>query len=79
MKKSRGVIVVLVMIAALAAAGFITFFGIGENGYLSAKNTKLGLDLAGGVSITYEVVGDEAPSAAALDDTVFKLRKRVDQ
>ncbi|MCR4937490.1 MAG: protein translocase subunit SecD [Lachnospiraceae bacterium] len=79
MKKSRGVIVVLVMIAALAAAGFITFFGIGENGYLSAKNTKLGLDLAGGVSITYEVVGDAAPSAADLDDTVFKLRKRVDQ
>ena len=79
MKKSSGIIVLIVMIAALLGAGYLVLYGIGEDSYLAAKNTKLGLDLAGGVSITYEVVGDAAPSKADLDDTVFKLRKRVDQ
>ena len=79
MKKSSGIIVLIVMIAALLGAGYLVLYGIGGDSYLAAKNTKLGLDLAGGVSITYEVVGDAAPSKADLDDTVFKLRKRVDQ
>ncbi len=79
MKKSTGVITILVMILALAGCAYLVMNGVGENGAGAAKNTKLGLDLAGGVSITYEVVGDEAPSKADLDDTVFKLRKRIDQ
>ena len=79
MKKSTGVITLLVMILALAGCAYLVMNGVGENGAGAAKNTKLGLDLAGGVSITYEVVGDEAPSKADLDDTVFKLRKRIDQ
>ena len=37
----------------------------------------MGLDLAGGVSITYEVVGDEEPSATDLADTKRKLEERV--
>ena len=58
MKKSSGIIVLIVMIAALLGAGYLVLYGIGGDSYLAAKNTKLGLDLAGGVSITYEVVGD---------------------
>ena len=42
----------------------------------SAENIKLGLDLAGGVSITYEA--DESnPSAEDMRDTVYKLQQRV--
>ena len=37
----------------------------------------LGLDLSGGVSITYQVV-DENPSAEDMSDTIYKLQKRVD-
>ena len=39
---------------------------------------KQGLDLAGGVSITYQVVGDEDPSDEDMSDTVYKLQKRVE-
>ena len=42
------------------------------------KGVKLGLDLAGGVSITYQVKGDETPSAEDMSDTVYKLQKRVE-
>ena len=41
-------------------------------------NIKQGLDLAGGVSITYQVVGDESPSAEDMSDTIYKLQKRVE-
>jgi len=43
----------------------------------AAANIKLGLDLAGGVSITYEA--DKAnPSATEMKDTVYKMQKRVE-
>ena len=38
---------------------------------------KLGLDLSGGVSITYEAVGD-TPSSEEMSDTVYKLQRRVE-
>ena len=34
--------------------------------------------MAGGVSITYQVVGDEEPSATDMSDTIAKLQKRVE-
>ena len=43
----------------------------------SAKNIKTGLDLSGGVSITYQAKGDD-PSQEDMDDTVYKLQKRVE-
>ena len=43
----------------------------------SAEGIRLGLDLAGGVSITYETV-KENPTDEEVEDTVYKLRKRVD-
>ena len=44
----------------------------------SAKNINTGLDLAGGVSITYQAVGDETPTQEQMNDTVYKLQQRVD-
>lgn len=43
----------------------------------AAANIKLGLDLAGGVSITYEA-DKKNPSATEMNDTVYKLQKRVE-
>lgn len=37
----------------------------------------LGLDLSGGVSITYQVL-DEEPSVEDMSDTIYKLQKRVE-
>ena len=44
----------------------------------SAKNINLGLDLEGGVSITYQVKG-EKPSEEDMSDTIYKLQRRVEQ
>ncbi len=52
--------------------------GIGTENSGSASDIKLGLDLAGGVSITYQVVGDEKPDGDDMADTIYKLQKRVE-
>lgn len=77
MKKSKGIATLIVSVLLLAGLGFVSMFGIGENGTGSAKNIKLGLDLAGGVSITYQTT-EENPSAEDMSDTVYKLQKRVE-
>lgn len=77
MKKNQGI---LVLILTAVVIGFLTFtaaVGFGPTGTGAAKNIKTGLDLAGGVSITYQVKG-ENPSQADMDDTIYKLQKRVD-
>ena len=77
MKKSNAIITLLVFLAILAGVTFIDVKGIDGNGKVAASDITLGLDLAGGVSITYEVVGDEEPSATDLADTKRKLEERV--
>ena len=64
MKKKKGVVVFLVMIIAMLLLGYYSY-GIvkGTAAKDNDKGVKLGLDLAGGVSITYQVKGDETPSA----------------
>ena len=69
----------IVMIAVFLAAGYLSLFGVGEFQEGSIHDVKLGLDLAGGVSITYQAVGDEKPSSEDMDDTVYKLQRRVEQ
>ncbi len=78
MKKSRAVIVLILAIAAIAGMGYIAYFGIGQGKTGAAQNIKRGLDLAGGVSITYQVVGDEDPSSEDMADTIYKLQRRVE-
>ena len=77
MKKSNAIITLLVFLAVLAGVTFIDVKGIDGNGKVAASDITLGLDLAGGVSITYEVVGDEEPSTTDLADTKRKLEERV--
>ena len=77
MKKSNAIITLLVFLAVLAGVTLIDVKGIDGNGKVAASDITLGLDLAGGVSITYEVVGDEEPSATDLADTKRKLEERV--
>ena len=61
MKKSTGVISFIAILALTAGVIYTAIFGLGENRSGAASSIDLGLDLAGGVSITYEVVGDENP------------------
>ena len=78
MKKSTGFISLIAILALTAGLVYTALFGLGDNHSGAAKSIDLGLDLAGGVSITYEVVGDENPSQTDMDDTIYKLTKRVE-
>lgn len=77
MKKSRGVVVLLLFCLLTGLFGYIAVNGVGAEKSGAASSVKLGLDLAGGVSITYQVVGDENPSTEDMNDTVYKLQQRV--
>ena len=69
MKKSRGVLSLVVTAVLIVLLGYTTIFGFGAGATGSAKNIKLGLDLAGGVSITYQVKEDN-PSSEDMADTI---------
>lgn len=78
MKKSKGVISLLLVTVLTGLLVFTTTVGFGNGHIGAAKNIKLGLDLAGGVSITYQAKG-EKPTEKEMSDTVYKLQKRVEQ
>lgn len=78
MKKSKAIIILLVLVLLLGGLGYTAAVGIGSEHSGSASDVKLGLDLAGGVSITYQVVGDEKPDSEDMADTIYKLQKRVE-
>ena len=78
MKKNKAIAVLVCMALLLGLLTFTAAVGFGPTGTGSAKNIITGLDLAGGVSITYQAVGDEAPSAEDMADTIYKLQQRVD-
>ena len=75
-KLKKKVIYSIIILAMLFGFSFIAYKGIDANGSGSASDIKLGLDLAGGVSITYETV-DPNPSDQNLTDTIYKLQQRV--
>ncbi|MBQ4416986.1 MAG: hypothetical protein II868_04760, partial [Butyrivibrio sp.] len=79
MNKGKSFIALVAILAVLAGLAYIAFNGIGESKDGSIHNVSLGLDLAGGVSITYGVAGDENPSATDMADTQAKLRRRVER
>ena len=78
MKKSKGVISLILIGALTALLAFTTIVGFGPDKTGAAKNIRLGLDLDGGVSITYQAKG-ETPDESEMNDTVYKLQKRVEQ
>ena len=78
MKKNRAIVVLLLTAIITVFLCYTAGVGIGPTGTGSATNIKTGLDLSGGVSITYQAK-DSNPSAEDMSDTVYKLQKRVEQ
>lgn len=78
MKKNRGVIVLLLTVILTVLLCYTAAIGFGPTGTGAAKNIHTGLDLSGGVSITYQTK-ESNPSSEALSDTIYKLQKRVEQ
>ena len=79
MKKSRAVISLLLVAAIAGLMAYTVLIGFGKGHRGSYHNIKKGLDLAGGASITYQAVGEEPPTQEDLNDTKYKLQRRVDQ
>jgi SecD/SecF fusion protein len=85
LKKSKGIIVIVLILACLLGLGYYAGTIISatstnqgnEEGTTSEGGIKLGLDLSGGVSITYRIV-DENPSAQDIEDTKSKLEERAE-
>ncbi|HJC74164.1 MAG TPA: protein translocase subunit SecD [Candidatus Mediterraneibacter faecavium] len=78
MKKSRGILSLILIAAVMVFLGVTSIHGLNSKGMGAARNINLGLDLEGGVSITYEAVG-EKPSDEDMKDTVYKLQRRVEE
>lgn len=75
--KKKGVVHLLIVLLVIVGLSTVALVGLGKEHKGSAKNIRLGLDLAGGVSITYETV-KENPTATEMSDTVYKMQKRVE-
>ena len=58
MTKRNSLICFILSIVLIAGLCFVSMFGVDKNGKGSAKNITLGLDLNGGVSVTYLAIGD---------------------
>ena len=70
-EKGKGALRLLVLLAVLVGFLYLAFDSMRGN------KIKLGLDLAGGVSITYQAK-EENPSSQDMKDTIFKLQRRVE-
>ena len=75
--KKRGILSLIVIVAVIALCGYTTVVGLGAAHKGSAQNIRLGLDLAGGVSITYEAV-EKNPTVTEMKDTIKKMQKRAE-
>ena len=79
MSKKRAWAIIISMALFLGVLTFTAAFGWGKDHLGATKNIITGLDLSGGVSITYQAVGEKTPSAEDMKDTVYKMQQRVFQ
>ncbi len=75
--KVKGVLQVMLIVVLIAAFSYVAFIGIGKANLGNARNIRLGLDLQGGVSVTYQAKKAN-PTKQEMDDTVYKMQQRVE-
>lgn len=75
-EKRKSIATLIITILAMALMVYILFVGVGKWHRGQVKNIILGLDLQGGVSITYEADGDV--TSAEMDDVLEKLKDRAE-
>ena len=75
-QKAKGILVIVLFLLITVGIAYIDVYGLMGSG--KAEDITLGLDLAGGVSITYQIE-DENASADDVADTVYRLQKRVEE
>lgn len=75
--KRKAVINLVIFFLLLAGGIYMAIAGVGQNESGKTANVPLGLDLQGGLSVTYEIQ-DEKPTSDEIKATVDKLQRRVD-
>ena len=76
MSKKKGIIRLVVFLAVIAFVVYTAVSGLGSDRSGSLNDISLGLDLRGGVSITYQAK-EADPSPEDMADTQYKLQQRV--
>lgn len=76
LNKGKSIVLFIVSLILMVAVGLVAGFGVGKTHTGSARNIILGLDLKGGVSVTYKIK-DKDFTKEQLKDTVYKLELRV--
>ena len=74
--KRKAVINLIIFFLLLAGGIYMAIAGVGQNESGKTANVPLGLDLQGGLSVTYEIQ-DEKPTSDEIKATVDKLQRRV--
>lgn len=77
MKKKTGILALVLIAVIIVFLGWYSFGVIKNTIKGNKKGLKLGLDLAGGVSITYQA-DKEHPSKQDMEDTIQKLQSRIE-
>ena len=78
MKKKQSILILIICAVLTVLLGYTAIRGLGPTGTGSMANIRTGLDLSGGVSITYQSAPPN-PSGEDMQDTIYKLQQRVDQ
>ncbi|PKM67145.1 MAG: protein translocase subunit SecDF [Firmicutes bacterium HGW-Firmicutes-2] len=76
--KGKYVVALIISLILIAGTAYVAMVGVGENKNGSAEEINLGLDLEGGVSITY-APNKEDPTSVEIQDTLYKLQLRLDE
>ena len=80
MKKAKrnAVLTIIIFLLAIAGGVFMAMFGVGKEKTGRTEDIPLGLDLQGGLSVTYEITTPN-PSDEEINATIDKLQRRVDE
>ena len=80
MKKAKrnAVLTILVFLLLVAGGIYMALMGVGKNESGKAEDIPLGLDLQGGLSVTYEITTPD-PTNDEIAATIDKLQRRVDE
>ena len=77
LKKGQGIAWLVAFVLILGLLGYYAAIVLTGTVKENDNSLKLGLDLDGGVSITYEAVG-ETPTDEQMEDTILKLQQRIE-
>ena len=77
MRKNKGIVVILLILTLLVGLGVYSVDVLKDTTSKGDNSIILGLDLSGGVSITYQIM-TENPTQTDINDTIAKLEERAE-